>query len=263
MIIVMYKKITILFLLVLLANIANTAYAQQKWQDADYIQRAFNEIALKNEYKETTMQVRKWQSAISYDINFFRMNEFTLATELTKIHLQHLQQITNLSIKQATDNNPNLSIIFTQDKNYKQAIQQFSTTNIKNIERESNCIAQFTTNSKSAIISAVVIIPIDHAMSRGLLLACIVEELTQVMGLPNDSDWVHPTIANDKSKVELLTGLDYIFLKILYAETITPGMYGSQLQNKIQAKITKLQQQKIIEQANILVNKYGLFPFIN
>lgn len=69
----------------------------------------------------------------------------------------------------------------------------------------------FKTNGKNEIISAEIVLPLDHVFSRGLLISCIIEESTQVLGLPNDSDWVHPSIANDARKVELLIGLDYIF----------------------------------------------------
>jgi hypothetical protein len=51
----------------------------------------------------------------------------------------------------------------------------------------------FKHNKQSELISVLVIIPVDHAMSHGLLPACVIEELTQAMGLPNDSDWVIPS----------------------------------------------------------------------
>jgi hypothetical protein len=50
----------------------------------------------------------------------------------------------------------------------------------------------------------------------GLLPACIVEELAQAMGLPNDSGLVNPSVANDKSVLELLTGLDDFMLRIIF-----------------------------------------------
>jgi hypothetical protein len=85
-------------------------------------------------------------------------------------------------------------------------------------------LLHFKHNKQSELISVLVIIPVDHAMSYGLLSACIIEELTQAMGLPNDSDWVIPSIANDKSVLDLLTGLDYLLLKILYDNRLHAGM---------------------------------------
>jgi len=251
-------------LLITISLLSPLTFAKQTWQDINYIQKAFNEIALKNEYRPTSMKVLKWQTPIRYDIRFYKMKPFELAKTQTEIHLNHLQEITEHPFLINTGKRkPNFSIIFTQDKNYKKAIQKFSTSTIKDIERDSNCMGQFKTNQQSEIVSAVVIIPIDHAMSKGLLTACIIEELTQVMGLPNDSDWVNPSIANDSSKIEFLTGLDYLFLKILYHKEIKANAPKQEIQQTIKHILEKLKSNKTIQRAHYLVNKKGLYPYAN
>lgn len=252
------------FFAILLNLFSQLAIAKQDWQNINYIQSAFNEIALKNEYKTSKMKVLKWQTPINYQVQFYKMKKFTLAKELTEVHLKHLADITNHSIQpKKTSQKTNLSIIFTQDKNYKKAIQTFSTSQVKNIERDSNCMGQFKTNRKSEITSAVVIVPIDHAMSKGLLVACIVEELTQIMGLPNDSDWVNPSIANDSSKIEFLTGLDYLFLKILYNKKLKVNTHKQLAQKAIREILKTLENDRTIRRANYLVNKKGLYRYAN
>ncbi|MCZ7391602.1 DUF2927 domain-containing protein, partial [Klebsiella pneumoniae] len=52
----------------------------------------------------------------------------------------------------------------------------------------------------------------------------VVEEITQVLGLPNDSEKVFPSIFYDKTPQDLLTGLDFILLKLLYSPSISAGM---------------------------------------
>ncbi|MEA1988695.1 MAG: DUF2927 domain-containing protein, partial [Pseudomonadota bacterium] len=182
-----------------------------KWQNPSYIQKAFNEIALKNEYKKTSQRILKWQNPVRYGFSYHQIPKNKLVEELFETHLKHLAQITNLPINQTAQNH-NLTIHLTSDKNYGNVIKKFTLTDVNNIERDSHCMGSFKTNRNNEIISAEIVLPVDHVFSRGLLVSCIVEESTQVMGLPNDSDWVHPSIANDASKVELLTGLDYIFL---------------------------------------------------
>lgn len=71
------------------------------------------------------------------------------------------------------------------------------------------------------IRSAVVLFPAHH--SPAYLRACVVEELTQVMGLPNDSDNVNPSIFNDKSRHFELTGHDRLLLRILYDKRMAIG----------------------------------------
>lgn len=257
-------KPSLLFFAIILNLLASPAFAKQAWQNMAYIQDAFNEIALKNEYKLSTMKVLKWRVPIHYNIQFYKMKQFDLAKKITKIHLNHLQEITEHPFyASSSKRKTNFSIIFTQDKNYQRAIQNFSTTKVKNIERESNCMGQFKTNRQSEIISAVVIIPIDHAMSNGLLAACVVEELTQVMGLPNDSDWVNPSIANDRSKIEFLTGLDYLFLKILYNKKLKTNTPKQDAQQTIKHILEKLKSNKTIQRAHYLVNKKGLYRYAN
>lgn len=53
--------------------------------------------------------------------------------------------------------------------------------------------------------------------------ACLLEEMTQAMGLPNDSDLVTPSIFNQKSTLRTLTNSDLIMLKTLYDKRLPAG----------------------------------------
>ena len=68
----------------------------------------------------------------------------------------------------------------------------------------------------------MVLFPATH--SKEYLRTCVVEELTQILGLPNDSDSVKPSIFNDQSRYSELTDHDRRMLKMLYDPRITPGM---------------------------------------
>lgn len=72
------------------------------------------------------------------------------------------------------------------------------------------------------------------AMFRGLIVvnrelppdqmdACILEELTQTLGLPNDSDVVAPSIFNRTSTLRALTDTDVMLIRTLYDKRIPPG----------------------------------------
>lgn len=72
------------------------------------------------------------------------------------------------------------------------------------------------------------------AMFRGLIVvnnelppdqmdACLLEEMTQVMGLPNDSDIVSPSIFNQKGQMRALTKTDVILLTTLYDRRLPAG----------------------------------------
>jgi hypothetical protein len=245
---------------------ANDPSESIQWQDPSYIQKAFNEIALKNEYRKTQQRIIKWQKPIIYQFVYHNLPKNRVVESLFNQHLQHLHQITQHPIQRAPFQNqqsPNLVIHLTKDIDYGKIIQQVSNSQVKDIERDSHCMGSFSLNAKHQINQAAVIIPVDHVYSRGLLVSCIVEETTQVMGLPNDSDWVNPSIANDASKIELLTGLDYLLLKILYDSRLQAGMTLTQSQPLVKSIIHDLQQKGLIEKAQQQVNKNGLYPRLN
>jgi len=232
------------------------------WQNPQYILKAFNEIALKNEYKTTNERILKWQRPIRYQFHYEKLKKLHLVETLLTTHLNHLAEITKHSISVSNNQPANLNIYLTNDKNYASVIKKYSGSKVRNLQRESNCMGTYRTNSANEILSATIVIPVDHVYSRGLLVACIVEETTQVMGLPNDSDWVNPSIANDASKVELLTGLDYILLKLLYNPEIKAGMTKASSTKILKRNIQRLFESGAIQQANRKVNQSGLYPLI-
>lgn len=85
----------------------------------------------------------------------------------------------------------------------------------------STCEATLFTK-QNEIRSAVVLFPAERPKNH--MRACVVEELTQVLGLPNDSSSVNPSIFNDKSQYFELTDHDRLMLKVLYDPRITIGM---------------------------------------
>ena len=57
-----------------------------------------------------------------------------------------------------------------------------------------------------------------------LRLSCLHEELTQGLGLPNDSPRARPSIFNDDEEFALLTDHDELLLRILYSPELRTGM---------------------------------------
>lgn len=250
----------------LLLSVSVSVYANElnDWQNPKYIQKAFNEIALKNEYRSSQQRILKWHQPIKYHFQYHQIPRNQMVEQLFHAHLKQLSQITELPIKYTNaSNQASLVIHLTADINYKKVIQTYTPSRVKDLATESNCMGSFTTSASKEIINGQIVLPLDHVFSRGLLVACIIEETTQLMGLPNDSDWVNPSIANDASKIEFLTGLDYLFLKILYSKQIKAGMNINQSQPIITKIISKLQKSKEIEKASRKVNQQGLYPLAN
>lgn len=86
------------------------------------------------------------------------------------------------------------------------------------------CFGMFGVQDALQINFAVIGIPIDEVMSRGKLKDCVIEETTQVLGLPNDSDKVFPSVFNDHSPQVTLTDDDELLVRLLYSPRIEVGM---------------------------------------
>ena len=61
-------------------------------------------------------------------------------------------------------------------------------------------------------------------LPKEIMRICIVEEITQILGLANDSDAVNPSVFNDTNEFNELTGHDKLLLRILYSEKLEVGM---------------------------------------
>lgn len=234
------------------------------WQSPAYIEKAFIEIALKDEYRKTDMRLSKWQAPIRYTFIYRHLSAYAPFEQMVHKHMQQLMEITHHPIRLSKESNhANFKIVVTKDRYYQQAIERFTDSKVPDMSKNTNCMATIHHNAKHAIDQAVVIIPIDYAVSHATLPACIVEELTQSMGLPNDSDWVYPSIANDVSKIELLSGLDYIFLKLLYSPELKAGMNLNTTRKIVRQELKKLKASGEIGRANQIVKQSGLFPLLN
>jgi hypothetical protein len=84
------------------------------------------------------------------------------------------------------------------------------------------CFGFFRAGDSGRISEATAVVP--SFISDNELRSCVIEELTQVIGLPNDSFDIVPSIFNDDDMYQDLTWQDELFLRVLYDERIEPGM---------------------------------------
>ena len=260
-------QIHYIFLLVTLLFSCEVLSEQHNWQSPSYIINSFLDIALRNEYTNKPSLVRKWSQPIYYQV-IHRTGDSELHEKLTKTHLEHLATITGLIILPTTiEHHVNLKIIFSSEQNLRQELQNDfllkDKQQIKELTHHGVCLGNFSIDARNNITKAIVIIPVDRARAHAKLLSCIVEELTQILGLPNDSDRVFPSIFNDRSKDDYLSGLDFILLKALYHPSIKPGMNYQQVTSQLKSLLTLPEFQKLIINAEKIVNEQGLYPLLN
>lgn len=244
---------------------SSMALSQERWQTDDYIQKSFIKIALEREYKETLFpKIIRWNKPISL---FFESDsgDARLQKELLSVHAQHLASITGLSID-FTNNpkNANIFVIFTDYNRMEEKVRRYigDPDKIRGALNEAICLGNFSRNGRYEITKGSIIIPVDYARNKGRFLDCIIEEITQLLGLPNDSNEVFPSVFNDVSVDTYISPLDYLLLKALYSSYLTPGMNIEQTQAAFPNVLKQLHANGDIENAVQRVQKYSLKTYL-
>ena len=238
----------LLALLLLLAG--HSAQADERWQSDSYLTESFMAIAMEREYGEAKQtRFARWQQPI----RLLLVNESgdkPLQAEVVKVQAAHLARITGHPISMVTAK-PNLTLIMTDYSKMKSWANRTmgGDPSVGMALKEGLCLANFATNAKHEISRATIIIPVDYSRAKGRFLDCVVEEFTQVMGLPNDSDKVFPSIFNDSSIDSFLTGLDYVLLRLAYHPALQPGMTADEVRAALPVALKALRVNGDIAQA--------------
>jgi hypothetical protein len=247
----------LLALLLLLAG--HSAQANERWQSDSYLIESFMAIAMEREYGEAKQtRFARWQQPIRLQL-INESGDKPLQAEVVKVQAAHLARITGHPISMVTAK-PNLTLIMTDYSKMKSwANRTMGNDPSVNIAlKEGLCLANFATNPQHEISRATIIIPVDYSRAKGRFLDCVVEEFTQVMGLPNDSDKVFPSIFNDNSIDSFLTGLDYVLLKMAYHPALKAGMSSDEIRAALPIALADLRAKGEIREANRRVQQQSL-----
>ncbi|WP_245624715.1 DUF2927 domain-containing protein [Marinomonas fungiae] len=238
--------------------LTSSAYAQgyAHWQEENYIHDSFLTIALQREYNPSqTPRLVRWEKPIIVYIES-EAGDSSLQEQLLRIHTRHLTRITGVPIDFTSDiRRANIIASFTTLDQVEEKVARYigDPESIRVALDEAICLGNFGVNSRGAIERGVIIIPVDYARQNARFLDCIIEEITQLLGLPNDSDNVYPSIFNDVSSDIYLSPLDYILLKILYSPRLKAGMSAEQVDRLLPTVINDLYYLGIIDDAAKLV----------
>lgn len=250
---------------VLVFCVSSLSFGEERWQNDAYIQDSFIKIALEREYKETKFpKLIRWTQPIKL---FFESDsgDASLQKELLSVHAQHLSHITGVPIDFTNDpKRANIFVIFTDYDNVENKVRQYigDPEKIRTALNEAICLGNFRRNGRYEITKGSIIIPVDYARRKARFLDCIVEEITQLMGLPNDSNDVFPSVFNDVSVDTYLSPLDYILLKALHSSHLKPGMNVEQTKAAFNNVLKELHANKDIENAAQRVQQYSLKTYL-
>ena len=212
----------------LCAAFALPAGAQGRLTNAQIV-RNFDVIALRNEHvRLSDPRITKWLTPIRYYIQ----QDVRIAPIVLKDardHMARLSRLTAISVREVyAPRFANFVIVFTRSSLFARRIRENLRPYNASLARRLNraaCIGIFRrSTATNEILRGVAIIPVDFARERGILYGCIVEETTQLMGLPNDSPDVYPSIFNDASRLDDLSWQDKLLLRMLYHPAMKVGL---------------------------------------
>ncbi len=232
------------------------------WKTPEYLQQAFVEVALRNEYDTGKHLVRKWTQPIGIWLDH-RVGDEKKHEALARMHMEHLSAITGHELQLVNELvQANVHLVFTRQSRWLQEVKSLLGPGAAKNLHGAVCMANVATNTKDEIVKAWIVIPVDQAQMHGKLLACVVEELTQIMGLPNDSDKVYPSIFNDKTPQDLLSGLDGILLKMLYHKEVIPGMDETRVKAIFTPVLKSWARDGTLANADKVIREGKLYPLL-
>jgi hypothetical protein len=204
------------------------ARAPEPSPDDAQILRAFAIVAFGEEHVPDEFRLAKWLRPIAY-----RLDEEIALTEAERAgvhaHFARLAALTGLAVRSTEmADAANFLVIFTDRASFEWRIARHLAPARRHLRErlaQSNCVGLYERDARSnEIVAAVAIVPVDHARAKGLMQACIAEETTQALGLPNDSSEIGPTLFDDRGTARDLTALDAMLVRLLYRPEFRPGM---------------------------------------
>lgn len=208
----------------------------------------FLRIALRDEYRrsqggfvreETASRLRRWERPIRVGIRFgSSVTPDRQATDRARIasFVARLSAITGHPMS-VDDRAPNFFIhIVSEDEREAlgptiratlPGLSPGDVAGITGMPRSTYCLVYaLAEGHSSAYTRAFAVIRAEHPDL--MRLSCLHEELTQGLGLPNDSPRARPSIFNDDEEFALLTDQDELLLRMLYSPEFRTGMTAAE-----------------------------------
>jgi hypothetical protein len=180
-------------------------------------------IAFGSEFRgEDSEHVQKWTGPMRVAVYGTEADKYRAAVEA---HLAKLRRLTGLDIALVSGDDPQRDghVLFIEPARFRDYVERhLPAAKTSSLPQTLGCLGVFAPNTHGEIQSFLALIP--TGLSAREANACIVEEITQVLGLPNDGNDIAPSIFNDDGKYLDLTWQDELFLRVLYDPRVHAGM---------------------------------------
>lgn len=248
------RKLVLAGALLLGAVVAGDVRAQDV-SNADLV-KAFAGVALGSEHEKRIPRVIKWTDPINiavigkgYPRLFEKLILETVGT-LTKVSGHPVNLVYSDVMRREKRLSPNVSkipinvlVFYAPKKDLPAMVEKrtkgaFKAADTKRMTNLGFCHGRMRIKKTGALRFAYVAVPaeittrVDYGKVKVnpdlFLRACVIEEITQVMGLINDVPGLSFSIFSDDSAHVDMTDADKWLLRLLYDKRMTPGMLEAQ-----------------------------------
>lgn len=203
---------------------------------ADMLVRNFEQIAFFSEYDRGNQPLRRWSRPVRITAHFGDSVDPAIQTRDTNAltgFAARLARVTGHPISTGRAG-ANFHVFFVSEDDRPAAVAKMrriepllddaTVQTVLNLDKTTYCIVLALTeaNDPSTYIRAIALIRTEQPDL--LRLSCIHEEVSQGLGLVNDSPYARPSIYNDDDEFALLTSHDEKLLSMLYDPRLSNGM---------------------------------------
>ncbi len=219
---------TVLALAACLALVAVTLLGTSRAQahpNLDQISRQFEAVALGHEHGRETGILQKWNQDLR--LALFAAPGWDLGPYLSAIgqHIRAIEKLTGIRVRPASSiNNANLRFGFYPRAEFSKMPGQQDDPEFRRWVETSACIALAVGDGKATGQIQAGAIAIGTDIPENQRQHCILEELVQVLGLPNDACHYRPSLFCEGDRVFALTPADTLLLRALYDRRLASGM---------------------------------------
>lgn len=237
------RLVVLVFASVLTLGHVAVSHAEQS--TVDKLLEHFDNVVFGSEYAEvkSAVRIQKWMSPIRVSISAMQGNMINKAggkrelklkrirpspEQVTMIrkHLTTLVRITGASSEKSDTKNgkpANFLIKFVPRIVMGQAFlaKDVDPKIMARLGKAGVCYFLTRSISTGAMFRSLIVV--NNELPADQMDACLLEEMTQAMGMPNDSDIVQPSIFNQTSTQRQLSKNDVIMLKTLYDKRLPAG----------------------------------------
>lgn len=217
--------------------------------DADTLVRNFVKVAMYDEFvpqsgrlvaRETSSKLRRWEGPVRVETRFGAMvsQDQRDADNAAIANLaRRLSAASDVDLKPVSSNGNFTVFVVNEDERraldapLRELVPGVSDTvlrTIRDMPVSTYCLViAFSDDSAPEVYKRAIAIVRDEHPTL-LRTSCFHEEITQGLGLANDSPQARPSIFNDDKEFALLTDHDAYLLRILYDPRLSPGMSSAE-----------------------------------